>query len=77
MLSTLVICGDNRLDEFNFFTGPKNNVETNPVGYWPWMASLGFFDDDSAPQLKYKEPHCVPRAAHKMKGAAASKNAIQ
>ena len=47
VLSTLVICGDNRLDEFNFIFGPKNDEETNPVGHWPWMASLGFFDGDN------------------------------
>jgi len=28
-----------------FIVGPINDDETNPVGNWPWMASLGFYDE--------------------------------
>ena len=30
-----------------FISGAHNNEETNPVGEWPWMASLGFYSDDN------------------------------
>jgi len=26
--------------------GPQNDDEINPVGNWPWMASLGYYDDN-------------------------------
>jgi len=29
-----------------FITGPKNDPETNPVGHWPWMSSLGHYEGD-------------------------------
>jgi hypothetical protein len=28
----------------NFIAGATNEPEKNPVGDWPWMASVGFFD---------------------------------
>ena len=28
-------------------SGPDNNVETNPVGDWPWMASIGSITNES------------------------------
>jgi hypothetical protein len=34
-----------------FVAGPKNNPETNPVGQWPWMASLGLYVERSEEQL--------------------------
>ena len=41
------ICGDTRNTETGFVAGPINNPETNPVGHWPWIASMGFFDNSS------------------------------
>ena len=40
-------CGNNHIFEQDFIIGPKPNVETNPVGHWPWIASLGSFDLDN------------------------------
>ena len=28
-----------------FVAATPNNPETNPVGDWPWMASIGYFSD--------------------------------
>ena len=39
-------CGQVHEDP-EFISGPLNNEETNPVGEWPWMASLGFYSDDN------------------------------
>ena len=33
--------------ETEFIAGPRNTPETNPVGDWPWMASIGFFSEDN------------------------------
>ena len=38
-------CGNNNFFNEKFITGAKNSVD-NPVGHWPWMASLGFFDNN-------------------------------
>ena len=39
-------CGNNKLlDKAESIVGTKNNPETNPVGHWPWMASLGFYKE--------------------------------
>jgi len=27
--------------------GAFNDNEQNPLGYWPWMASLGFYDESN------------------------------
>ena len=32
------------IDSTEYVAGAPNNKETNPVGDWPWMASLGFYD---------------------------------
>ena len=32
--------------------GAKNDLENNPVGHWPWMASIGFQDEKN--QWKHK-----------------------
>ena len=39
-------CGSNQLGDSQHVRGPKPNAETNPVGHWPWMASLGFYDSN-------------------------------
>ena len=39
-------CGENIIDFSQFLSGPANNPETNPVGHWPWMASIGKFAND-------------------------------
>ena len=28
-----------------FIIGPKNDAERNPVGIWPWIASIGFYKE--------------------------------
>ena len=28
-----------------FIVGAPNDDEKNPVGYWPWMASLGLYEN--------------------------------
>jgi secreted trypsin-like serine protease len=32
-------------DKTDFVSGATNDEENNPVGRWPWMASLGYFDE--------------------------------
>jgi len=32
--------------DLNYVAGSFNDPENNPVGYWPWMASLGSYDKD-------------------------------
>ena len=39
------ICGRNNVFNTAFIAGPPNDPENNPVGFWPWMASIGSFDD--------------------------------
>ena len=39
------MCGKNGLAEKNYLVGAKNDHEINPVGHWPWMASLGTLED--------------------------------
>jgi len=29
-----------------FISGAENDPEKNPVGFWPWMASLGFYNEN-------------------------------
>jgi hypothetical protein len=41
----LVPCGKNDNSDGNFIAGATNNPETNPVGHWPWMASIGYYDE--------------------------------
>jgi hypothetical protein len=36
-------CGTN--GDGDFIIGAMNDAENNPVGHWPWMASIGFYDD--------------------------------
>ena len=40
-------CGDTSKTEIGFVAGATNNQDTNPVGHWPWIASLGLFDDSN------------------------------
>jgi hypothetical protein len=45
-------CGKYSLySDSTFVAGPKYNPETNPVGQWPWMASLGLYVERSEEQL--------------------------
>jgi len=30
----------------NYISGSIDDDEKNPVGRWPWMASIGFYDDE-------------------------------
>ncbi len=34
-------------DVDNFAAGPPNHSEKNPVGHWPWMASIGHHGPDN------------------------------
>ena len=38
-------CGKNTLSSGQFIAGARNNDEHNPVGHWPWMASIGYLED--------------------------------
>ncbi len=41
-------CGRSISDaDVNFVSGSCNNAETNPVGQWPWMASIGYYDENN------------------------------
>ena len=40
-------CGKIDVIDPNFVAGPQNDDELNPVGKWPWMASLGFYDENN------------------------------
>ena len=42
-----VVCGKNEIADTNFVSGAQNHPELNPVGFWPWIASVGFFGDDN------------------------------
>ena len=44
VIFTEISCGKNESDEIKFIIGAKNDLENNPVGHWPWMASIGFND---------------------------------
>jgi hypothetical protein len=39
------MCGNNGKVDTDFIVGATNDPEINPVGSWPWMASIGFYDD--------------------------------
>ncbi len=40
-------CGkQNAINNGNYISGAINHPEKNPVGYWPWMASVGFYDEN-------------------------------
>ena len=39
-------CGNNEIIGGDYLAGSKNDNEINPVGFWPWMASLGYFDEE-------------------------------
>jgi len=30
-----------------FVAGSQNDDEINPVGQWPWMASIGYYDENN------------------------------
>jgi len=50
IFSDIISCGKNLLFEdsnYDFIAGYPNHPEINPVGHWPWMASIGFFDVDN------------------------------
>ena len=36
-------CGYNKDLGTKFLAGVANDQEVNPVGYWPWMASIGYY----------------------------------
>jgi len=42
-----VPCGNNGLVDTDFIAGATNDPESNPVGHWPWMASIGHYDDNN------------------------------
>ena len=42
-----ISCGRNEIIDVNHVSGAHNNPETDPVGFWPWMASIGYFEDDN------------------------------
>jgi len=37
-------CGKKSVTDSTFISGAFNDDEKNPVGYWPWMASIGTYD---------------------------------
>ena len=37
-------CGTN--GDGDYVIGARQDPENNPVGHWPWMASIGFYDDN-------------------------------
>ena len=39
-------CGDNKLSDNQFLAGPKHDAEANVVGHWPWMSSIGYYEND-------------------------------
>ena len=39
-------CGDNSISDHHFLVGPKHDSEINIVGHWPWMSSIGFYDEN-------------------------------
>lgn len=41
-----VPCGKSLTFTGTFLIGARNDQENNPVGYWPWISSLGFNDKD-------------------------------
>ncbi len=38
-------CGNNGISDTQFIVGARNDPEKNPVGHWPWIASIGIYDD--------------------------------
>jgi secreted trypsin-like serine protease len=42
-----ITCGKNDQYDGNFIAGAKHDPEHNPVGFWPWIASIGFFSDEN------------------------------
>jgi len=38
-------CGRQSPSNDTDFVGFFDDDEKNPIGYWPWMASLGFYDE--------------------------------
>ena len=38
-------CGRKKVDSTSYIAGPLNDPVSNPTGDWPWMASIGTFDD--------------------------------
>ena len=47
-------CGKKDSIDGRFITGPKNDVENNPTGSWPWMASIGDFDPADSIHWQHK-----------------------
>ena len=44
LISDKMSCGDNVIANVDHIIGPENDNENNPVGFWPWMASFGYFN---------------------------------
>jgi len=40
-------CGRQNFASTDFIAGSPNDDEKNPVGHWPWMASLGLYREDN------------------------------
>lgn len=38
-------CGDNEYSDTSFVIGSQHDREVNPVGHWPWMASIGYYNE--------------------------------
>ncbi len=48
LISDSKICGKTgNSDGNNFAAGPPNHSERNPLGDWPWMASIGYYGTDN------------------------------
>ena len=45
MISDDFECGKNHLLNDAHVRGRPNDAEVDPVGFWPWMASLGYYDE--------------------------------
>jgi secreted trypsin-like serine protease len=46
-------CGKQNANfDTNFIAGAINDPEKNPVGRWPWMASVGLYDENNKWQHK-------------------------
>ncbi len=41
------MCGKKSKHNANFIAGATNDPEKNPVGNWPWMASIGFYNESN------------------------------
>ncbi len=50
-------CGNNGISDTQFIVGARNDPEKNPVGHWPWIASIGIYDDKK--RLLRLEAMCI------------------